>query len=232
LRLWISRSQPGADRQAADLISAGYEVLVAPVTGIESTDNPLPQGVFQKVIFLSEHAVNHSERLDFCGGAQVYAVGQQTARVLAERQIVARTPRRASSEGLLEDVQSVAGMSFLIVAGEDGRKQVRDELLRRGGEVREYLCYRRVPLVVDLKARLPVDAILISSQDGFRHVARLWFEFGGRADVPVLAASRRIGDLNVDLGFSNMQVCAGAASEDWIEALHNLDIHGADRAEG
>jgi uroporphyrinogen-III synthase len=227
LRLWISRSQPGADRQAADLIAAGHEVRVAPVTRIESIRRSPPHGVFKKVIFLSEHAVRHCGRLDFCADAEVYAVGQQTARVLAARRIEARTARQASSDGLLQELESVAGTTILIVAGEDGRKLVRDELLRRGARICEYLCYRRVPLEADLAGGWPVEVILVSSQDGFRHVARLWFEIDGRADVTVLAASRRIGELGAALGFSNVIVCAGAASEDWVEALSHLEIRGA-----
>jgi uroporphyrinogen-III synthase len=222
LRLWISRSQPGAERQAEDLIAAGHEVLVEPVIGVEPVDEPLPRGDFQTVIFLSEHAVRHAERLDFCDGAEVYTVGERTGRALAGYNIEVHVAREASSEGLLESVASASGIKVLIVAGLGGRKRVRDELLKRGADVSEYLCYRRVPLQVDLTEHAAIDAILVSSQDGFRHVARLWFEFHGRADVQVLVASQRIGEIGVGLGFCNVTVASGAASEDWIEVLSNV----------
>ena len=219
MRLWISRSQPGAERQAEDLIAAGHEVLVEPVIGVEPVDEPLPRGEFQTVIFLSEHAVRHAERLDFCSGAEVHAVGEQTRRTLAAHNIAVHVPGQASSEGLLDSVASASGIRVLIVAGLGGRKRVRDELLKRGAEVSEYLCYRRIPLQVDLAGHATIDAILVSSQDVFRHVARLWFELHGRADVPTLVASQRIGETGGRLGFCRVTVASGAASEDWIEAL-------------
>jgi uroporphyrinogen-III synthase len=226
LRLWISRSQPGAERQAEELIAAGHEVLIEPVIGVEPVDEPLPRGDFQTVIFLSEHAVRHAERLDFCDGAEVHAVGQQTRRALAGSDIDVHVAREASSEGLLNSVESASGSRVLIVAGVGGRKRVRDELLKRGAEVSEYLCYRRVPLRVDLTEHARIDGILVSSQDGFRHVARLWFESNGRADVQVLVASQRIGEIGDGLGFCNVTVTSGAASEDWIEALSNVSPGG------
>lgn len=221
MRVWITRSQPGADRQADELRGHGFEVLVAPVIAIEPVAAPPPAGPFSHVLFLSEQAVRHCTFVHALENARLYAVGRATARALAARALVAEVPEDASSEGLLEllDTPSLAGARVLIVAGEGGRKTLRDALTGLGARVTEHLCYRRLPAPVGPETLAGVSAVLVASQDGFRLVARLWFDSGGRGDLLVITASERIADLAAELGFSNVRVANGAASEDWIAAL-------------
>ena len=220
-RVWVTRSQPGADRQAEALRSSGFDVVVAPVIEIEPTGAAEPIADFDIVIFLSEQAVRHGGTLDYCEGAAVYAVGARTGGALAERGFDAILPESASSEGLLNALADLelTGYSVLIVAGEAGRKALADGLTRRGAEVREFLCYRRLPADVTFEGAGDIDVVLIGSQDGFRHVARLWFDQGGCAAVRVVAASQRIADLGPELGFENVRIARGAATEDWLKAL-------------
>ena len=220
-RLWVTRTEPGCSRQVRSLEAAGYQALGAPVMGVEKTAAELPPGPFQYVFFLSEQAVRLAGNLSFCADAEVYAVGGQTAGQLAERGVTALVPSAASSEGLVLSVHDlpVAGAACLIVAGEGGRKTLRDALLAAAAEVSEYLCYRRIELPVAAGALAGITHILVASQDGFRAMARLWFENGGDADVKVIAASDRIAALGPELGFANLQVAAGAADADFIAAL-------------
>jgi uroporphyrinogen-III synthase len=228
LRVWITRSQPGARRQAGANQQAGFEVVIAPVTGVEKTGSAPPPGMFDRVFFLSEHAVRHCVDMTFCEGAEVYAVGPGTARVLDSRGLSATVPSVGGpgpgSDGLIAllDPVRVAGERVLIVAGEDGRKDLGNTLARRGAVVCENLCYRRVALAVEIAEIPAIDAILVSSQDGFRAVARLWFEAKGSPGVSVLAASKRIAVLGSSLGFDCVLTCAGASSEDFIAGLRDL----------
>jgi len=227
LRVWVTRSQPGADRLAKALRSCGYQVTVAPVIDVEPTNAPPPRGRFQQVIFLSEHAARLADGIEFCDGAWVAAVGGATARALEGRGISAEVPASSSSEGLLllfAD-EKIAGNRVLIVAGEDGRKVLRDALLARGARVCEYLCYRRLAKPVPVESLRSVDAILIASQDGFGHVARLWFDSGGGAEISVIAASERIAGVAGELGFRNVQISGGSAASDWIAALEQGGDH-------
>lgn len=223
MRIWVTRSEPGASRQAAALQAAGYQVLTAPVLQIEATGNPAPQGSYQQVIFLSEHAVGNAGALDFCAGARVHAIGRQTAAALQASGIAARSPDHSSSDGLLEQLagERLAGQSCLIVAGEGGRKTLARVLAERGARVQEYLCYRRVAAAVRPDALVGITHILVASQDGFRAVARLWCSSGRSADVKVIVASDRIAELGSELGLENVQSADGAADEDWITALEN-----------
>jgi len=226
-RVWVTRSQPGAGRQAAALEAAGYEVLIAPVIEIEPCDAVQPASGFQHVIFLSEHAVVHGGTLDYCKGAVVWAVGMRTAETLAPRGIEARVPDEASSEGLLRGIgeESLQGAAVLIVAGEGGRNVLGPRLSEQGASVEEYLCYRRVPFVGVVDCLEDVGTVLVASQDGFRHVARLWFESGGCAEVRIIAASQRIAEIATDLGFHNVQIARGATTRDWITALEDRRGH-------
>jgi uroporphyrinogen-III synthase len=231
LQVWITRSRPGADRDAAALTAAGYPVLVAPVIEVVATAAAAPQADFQQVIFLSEHAVRHSRTLAFCAGARVHAVGPATARALSERGQAASVAERHSSEGLVATLtkgsgdRDLVGQNLLIVAGEGGRKTLEGALERAGARVTEYLCYRRQGAT-----RLPalpgsITDILIGSQDGFRRVARLWFDSGGPADVRIIVASARIAAIGDELGFSRVSLAAGAAPDDWVVALNDRRGH-------
>jgi uroporphyrinogen-III synthase len=218
-RIWVTRSQPGADRQAAELQDAGFDAVAAPVLGIEPLPAEPPAGPFDYVIFLSEQAVRCTDALDYCRDAKVYAVGERTAEALREHGVETQVPDRAASEGILEMLDAPAGARILLVAGEDGRKLLRDELTRAGAQVVEHLCYRRVGLRVSREAMEGVTTILVASQDGFRQVARLWFEHGGDSAVEVLTASERIAGIGPELGFSRVRSVGGAATGDWLEGL-------------
>lgn len=220
MRVWITRSEPGASRQAAALTDAGVDVLLAPLIRIEATGAPVPEPGFQHVIFLSEQAVLHGGGLGYCRDARIHALGPATARALAAAGVPAGIPATASSEGLLDHLKGTAmeGSRVLIVAGEAGRKTLGETLSSRGAIVREYLCYRRRALHPSVNPHA-IDAVLVASQDGFRALARVWFPSGGRPDIRVIVASSRIAELAPELGFANCQVARGASVSDWLAAL-------------
>ena len=221
MRVWVTRTEPGCSRQARALEDAGYRSLAAPVLGVAATGAERPPAGFQHVFFLSEHAVALAGDLGFCAGAAVHAVGPGTAQRLAAAGVVADVPAAASSEGLLALAGQLAlsGARCLIVAGEAGRKDLREGLEAAAAVVTEYLCYRRVELSVPPEALADVTHILVASQDGFRAMARLWCENGGRADVKVIAASDRIAALGPELGLANLSVATGASDSEFIAAL-------------
>ena len=220
-RVWVTRTEPGCSRQAKALETAGYSALAAPVLGVEATGAERPVGPFQQVFFLSEQAVRAAGDLAFCRGAEVHAVGGQTAARLAESGVAADVADPASSEGLIQLLagRSISGAACLIVAGEGGRKDLKEHLQAASARVTEYLCYRRISLDVSPDLLAGVSHILVASQDGFRAMARLWCESGGDADVKVIAASDRIAALGPELGFDNLRVASGAADADFIAAL-------------
>lgn len=232
MRVWVTRTQPGADRQARSLRAAGYEALVSPALNIVEVPGSCPQGPFTDVVFLSEHAVRFGvPRLAaeaWFPGAGAYAVGETTAEHLAAAGVRARVPEHASSEGLLAlpEFADAVGRTVLIVGGAGGRDLLENSLTARGARVEKLVVYRREAADAVPSDLLSVDAIAVASGDGFAAMARLWFAAGGRGDVPVFVPSPRVAGLSSALGFSTVYTCAGAGADALVEALESLNSAG------
>lgn len=229
MRVWVTRSQPGADRQAAALRDAGHDPVVAPVIRIEITGSAPPPGPFDELVFLSEHAVRAGlpplRAAPWFIDARAFAVGARTASVLADAGVPAATPAEPTSEGLLAlpEFAALDGHRVLLVRGVGGRELLEQTLTERGAAVARFDCYRRAP-VRRLDPRvLGCQAIIAASGEGLHQVAALWLEAGGAADVPVLVPSARVAGLGVEVGLSSLHDCAGADSEAWLRGLARLE---------
>jgi uroporphyrinogen-III synthase len=225
-RFWLTRTQPGADRQAAELGAAGYQVLVAPVLSVLPVAAAAPVEVPDIVIFLSEHAVNCVVDLAFCDDALVLAIGIRTQEVLQAAGIDARVPAEERSEGLLQmpELAQLQGKRVLVVAGQDGRGVLEAELTARGAQVAGYRCYRRVAVDNLEVAVAAVDGVVVASGDGLQAMARFWLAAGGRVDVPVLVPSARVAELARQQGFTRVIECSGADSRAIMSALKRIAV--------
>lgn len=223
-RVWITRTQPGADRLARGLARHGHLPWVAPVLNIERVSGNLPESPADDVVFVSEQAVRNAGDLSFCQRARVFAVGERTAAALARRGIEPIVPGRHTSEGLLalDALRDPAGRSVVLVSGAGGRRLIVEELVRRGARVSRFVCYRRLAveqLEVDPAA---IDAIVVSSGDGFTAMAPLWFAARGATTVPVLAPSARVANMGADLAFEQVVECAGADTRAILAGLERI----------
>lgn len=229
MRVWITRTEPGAGRQADALRAAGFTCVVAPVLTIEPLDGSAPPGPFDIMVFLSEHAVVHGlprlARLTAKGAAmdrvQVLAVGARTASALAAAGWPAGSPGRADSEGLLAmpELEAPRGRRILLVCGADGRMLIANELRARGASVTRFVCYRRRTLEVAEDKIAAADVIVAGSADGLTQIARIWFRAGLSPDVRVLVPSERVRRHGVALGFRNVHDCGGSDTAALLRAL-------------
>jgi uroporphyrinogen-III synthase len=229
VRVWLTRSEPGASRQAALIEAGGHACLVMPVLDVEPLLGAPPDGPFDIVIFLSEHAVRLGLPRLRIGNARVLAVGARTATVLDSAGVVARHPARADSEGLLDmpALTDVHGSRVLLVCGAGGREMLGPALVARGAHVARFICYeRRARAQVDIDPA-GIDAIVASSAEGLAEAARIWFAAGGRVDVPVLVPSARAGARGVALGFRNVHDCQGPDAAAVLRVLGTLQDTGA-----
>jgi len=216
VRLWLTRTRPGADRQAAELRSAGYAVLVAPV--IEIRPRAVDAGALpapQLAIFVSVHAVAAAAGLlPALTDAELFAVGEETARALAGHGLEARVPELATSEGLLAlpelAEQAVARRTIWLVAGHGGRDLLAATLHDRGARVERVYVYERravAPSGVDPAA---VDVIVAGSGNGLVLAWEHWRGLGGPASVPLLVPSARVAEQARRLGATRVIDCDGA----------------------
>ena len=229
--LWLTRSQPGAQRLARQLADARFGSWVGPVLAIQRTHSaPTPAAwplvSSELVVVLSEHAVLHGQALPWQGwvaaGVQVLAIGDRTATALAQRGVLAQAPQHSSSEGLLAELlpQSlVRKRRVLLLAGHQGRDSLAQELRARGAMVIELPLYRRVP-VTDLS--LPesaIGALVVSSGDGMAAVDRLWRTAGRAPTLPVFVPSDRVLALAKGFGWLNAYNCEGASPNRVVATL-------------
>ena len=217
MRVWVTRTEPGASRLGARLVDAGFDAWVRPVVEIEPISAPLP-GRFALTVFLSAHAVEPAVRNGW-KPTPALAIGKATLRALARRGIDARTPDRASSEGIIAALAADPPRSVLIAAGEGGRDVLEQWLTHRGIPVAKWCLYRRVAVSGSLAPAETVDAIVGSSAAALRVVANMWFASSRSANVAMLVPSERVAQSARDLGFIRVFVTDGAGDEAVVAAL-------------
>lgn len=221
MRIWVTRSEPGASVLAEALETEGHSVVTEPVLTVVKRPFVVPQKRYEIGVVLSVHGVRFGgsalQRVD-----AVFAIGAQTQAALEQLGVASRIPPQATSESLIEALGDVAGRTVLIVSGRGGRGVLQSELTSRGATVERLDVYERTATAPIALAAQTIDAIIVSSGDGFEYAVQVWFAAGGRADVPVLVPSGRVAGLAHKLGVNNVHDCLGAGSEAVLNVLRQL----------
>lgn len=222
MNIWITRSEPGATVLAYALEAAGFAVFKAPVLEIRPLPCNAPADRFHLAIFLSAHGVRlAAPRVKGCFD-RAFAVGLRTAAALAEAGVNARAADTESSEGLLDSLPDLAGKRVLLVSGVGGRNLIAPALAERGAEVRRLEVYERLPTTPAIDSK-GIDALVVSSGDGFRQAVRVWFAAKGSREVPILVPSQRVADLGPELGVSKVLACDGAGPDAVLAVLRRME---------
>ncbi|MDE0038949.1 MAG: uroporphyrinogen-III synthase [Gammaproteobacteria bacterium] len=220
MRIWLARTEPGATRQAASLAANGFGVLKAPVLGIEALQTAPPEGPFDVVVFVSEHAVSCAAANGWpCGPA--IPIGTAAARALQARGVEPSWPAQANAQGVIDVLAPSPPGRVLVVKGQGGRTTLQDWLRARERTVVEWDVYRRVPLDPGIQGER-VDAIVAASGDGLRVVEQLWFAEPRDARVPLLVPSERVAELAKAMRFERVLVTAGAGASAVVAGLLKL----------
>lgn len=160
-RVVVTRPRHQAPRLAGLLAEQGAEVLECPtieIVPLEAT--PLRDEIqnlasYDVLIFTSTNGVDQffqilrEEGLDArsLAGIRLAAIGPQTARSLADRQLMVDIlPTEFRAEGILEAIgtDSIEGCRILLPRAEGARQILPDTLRARGAHVTEILTYRSV----------------------------------------------------------------------------------------
>lgn len=234
------------------LHGAGYTAHSLPLLELEPLQElPYPQrrmalelDAYQHVIFVSANAVRFGMECfdDFWPqlpvGPDWYAVGDATAKLLAEYGVDAHTPgSRMSSEGLLDlpPLQAVSGQRVLIVKGEGGRGMLRRELARRGARVDQLACYRRrrprlaAGELASLLARWEIEVIMVSSGEGLASLRELLSpaETSNFSHLCLIVPSERVAELARNAGFDRIVTAENASDGAMLRALEESNpCHG------
>jgi len=251
LRVLVTRPAPQATTLCRLVEDAGGTALCLPTIVIAEAADPAAAGRLlvepaDIVIFISRNAVASAAQIvpDLSvrlHGRQVLATGEGTRLELADHGIVHALAPSAGpgGGGLLQlDVlgaRAVSGRDVLIVRGDGGREQLREELERRGARVRYAEVYsRRNPDAAQLngmwRAARP-DIIVTTSNQGLENLVELVDEglLGELFATPLVVTSVRARALAAELGFRG-RIAAAAAGDDatLLRALVNLaeDMRG------
>jgi len=220
MRVWVTRTEPGATRLANTLATQGFEAFNAPVLEIATLRSRAPDGPFDVDVFVSEHAVSGAFENGWNGGAPM-AIGRAAALALETRGHPPPWPPQADAEGVIRTLADSPPTRALLVKGEGGTRTLQRWLGSRGCMVREWDVYRRVPGGVGIAGEA-IDAIVAASGDGLRVIRELWFAGGRDAAVPLLVPSARVAGIAAAAGFTQVVVTPGANDDAVVDGLVKL----------
>ncbi len=221
MRVWVTRTEPGANRLGTALAAAGYEARVRPVLRIDPITGPPPAGRFALTVFLSVHAAEFAVRNGWIS-TPALAIGEATRGALKRHGVDASVPKIGTSEGLIDNLAADPPQSVMIAAGEGGRGVLERWLADRGIPTVKWRLYRRVAVGGSLDPAETIDAIVGSSAAALRVVANMWFASSRSARVALLVPSKRVATAASALGFARVFVSEGAADEAVIATLNRI----------
>lgn len=143
---------------------------------LTSTQQPI-------IIFISVAAVRFANKIQPISTWQhdkILAVGAKTAQALHEVGIIAITPEKHDSEGLLElpHLQSINKRDIIIVRGNGGREYLAHSLFSQGAKVNYFEAYQRVwrqldPTIVQHWHKNNINCIIITSNALLKSIVQL-----------------------------------------------------------
>ena len=255
LAILVTRPERQAENLCALIERDGGKAVRFPtleIRGLTSAESlfsdPGKLGRFDWLVFISANAVYFA--LKACNNAlfiarhtKVAAIGEATSAALTRRGIpVDLVPHnRFDSEAILAspEMQTVAGLSILIVRGRGGREMLADTLRSRGAQVRYAEVYERFrPASVEIDRHLRdwlsigIDAVTISSGESLLNLVALLGDNGmaWARQVPLVVPGARVAVQAEQHGFMHVVLAAGAADRALFEAL--VRFSDPDRLQG
>jgi len=147
--VWITRTQPGADKSAAVFKQAGYKACAAPLLTISPADEmPRPPPYNATLIFTSQNGIRAFCELTNRRIWDVVTVGDATAKHAREHGFT----RVRSAGGAVEDIARLIQPDpidehlYVHCGGVHIRGDIVGDLKRQGRVARRDICYRSSPV--------------------------------------------------------------------------------------
>lgn len=229
----ITRPQQKLAKSVAAFRAAGIPVTgVAPITicyDQEQIDQCKEQFAASAphiaIVTSTFAAVKLYNKGEFRSDTTWLAVGTSTASILRQNGFAVTVPTQQNSEGLLAlpQLSSANSHRVVIIKGQGGRTTLRDTLLTRGFEVKEYLFYYRQentrPIQTDNWQWQAIKGIVATSGEMAEQLFRL-YDSHSLCQRPWLTVSERIADNLKAFGVKKVAVCSDAsdsALSAWIK---------------
>lgn len=257
----VTRPEPVASEWARWLAERGYQPHLASVMAIVPVSEPAEiQAVkqvvldfdrYHKAIFVSRNAVYQAMNwlTDYWPqlplGVAYFAVGEATARALAEYDITATalgdSAGAMNSEALLatEALQSVEGERVVIFRGCGGRDLLRQTLSERGAQVDYCSLYRRerpagasAALADFMQQTAAADTPKVltahsgESVDNLAAAAATAGLLAQLKPLPLVVPALRVAMIASELGFSRVYSALNASDEAMLETIERCLADG------
>lgn len=254
-RVWATRPVQQNELWCQLLSEQGFSVVSAPLLAIKPIDEShvdaeavqaikniiLDLDQFQKVIFVSQNAVNSAfEWFDnfwpqLPSGIEFFAVGKRTALWVQQKGVAVTAAEDAMNTDELLSLPSLTdvwGQKIVICRGRGGLTKLGDELKNRGAIVRYCELYDRclpedaviaVRQLLDEQnamERLPTDIIPVFSGETLNNLNHVL----NTADIPrrdmlLVVPGKRVAELAQNLGFTRVSVAANASEAAMLDAV-------------
>lgn len=250
LAVAVTRPARQNDALVQQLRAAGADVVAVPLLAIEPLQEPAQRQKIdaqlrqlpdcQMAIFISQNAAEQllqalaERQLSWPTTVRTFAIGSATAAFLAGHGIVAASPQRMDSEGLLAmpALQDITGLHCLIFRGTSGRETLAQTLRQRGAIVDYCELYsRQLP---EAAARLWADwinglqdrpaLVCINSIETLGNLQAVDTCATSRANLTLLVPGERVTRAASSAGFR--QVCTASDATD-TAMLSRAILHAA-----
>lgn len=246
MTILVTRPKYQADKLCQLIEQEGWQAIRFPTLEIiASNQGKIKQQIeqisqYDWVIFISANAVNfalsaNDGKIEPFKSCQIVVVGAATKKVLDDvglSTVLMPADNQFNTEGLLatKAMQSVKGLSCLVVRGDGGRELLADTLRERGARVEYLEVYTRVQpackqqALTDNLQQGTLHFITITSGDGLKNLmAMVAVELHDKLlSVPLVVISDRIRQLAKKIGFKQVAVTKKSGDLAIIETVAEI----------
>lgn len=244
LAIAITRPQRQNDALIEQLRARGADATAIPLLSIEPLTDPaqrqhivhclqtLPQ--YYAAIFVSQNAAEQmlaalaDHQLPWPTALHTIAVGSATAQYLADHGIVATSPTRMDSEGMLAlpVLQTVQDQRCLIIRGAGGRTTLANTLRARGANVDFCELYRRtLPTAAAASWQQWIDCqharalVCINSVESLQHLLQIDAQAPTRGNLTLIVPGARVARHAQEAGFVQLHTADNATDASMLQAI-------------
>ncbi len=225
MRLWVTRTQPGADRLAARLKALGHSVLIDPLTSISPLSFDANLDGITALAFTSGHGVARFAVTTPRRDLPVWAVGEETARAARDAGFENVAASDGSGAHLARDMADQSGR-VLWVRGRRAAFDLDKALAAQGVPVEVAIAYEVTPRMAETGYRAlaagMLDGVVLQSIGAADALFDELTDRGGIARLDAVDAfvpSARIASALTEVIFRAVHIAEGPDEDALVSLL-------------